>query len=391
MKIGVDCSLVLSQMTGIGQYTFNLVKSLIELDKKNDYLLYPIFEYNRDYSFHIKNLRELQHQNIKIAYQNIPKKVVKGLWNKKLSNFNVNLFFLEQSLKFGNIDLIHSTTFYLPKLNKKCAKVVTIYDVSFITHPEHHTTETVDNCTKGTREAVGIADAILVISEHTKKDLIKYFNVPTEKITVTYLGKDETFKKVSDVETINHFLEQYNLPQNYILFVGSFEPRKNIKCLINSYARLPKYLRENHKLVIAGAKGWLNNDIYQLVQDLKIEHNIQFTGYVPQEVMAVLYSQASIFVYPSLYEGFGLPVLEAMSCETPVITSNISSIPEITGKDGAVLINPLNFEELSVKIQEVLESSIISDRLSKNGKLQSEKFSWNKCAKETLEVYQSFN
>ena len=391
MKIGMDCSLVLSQMAGIGQYTFNLVKSLIELDQDNRYLLYPVFEYNRDYSFYISNLKELQHSNVKTAYQRLPKKIIKGLWNKKLSNFNTNLAYLEQYLKFGNVDLIHSTTFYLPKLIRKCSTVLTIYDVSFITHPEHHTSETVENCTKGTREAVNIADAILVISEHTKKDLIEYFNVPSEKITVTYLGKDKNYEKINDIHLINRFLKQYNLPRNYILFVGSLEPRKNVRSLIIAYANLPKYLKEDHRLVISGATGWLNSDIYKLITELNLDEYIHFTGYIPQQEIAILYSQASLFVYPSLYEGFVLPVLEAMSCETPVITSNISSIPEITGKDGAILINPYNYEELSGKIKEVLESSILSDNLSKSGKLQSNNFSWHKCATETLAVYQSLN
>ena len=128
-----------------------------------------------------------------------------------------------------------------------------------------------------------------------------------------------------------------------------------------------------------------------MITELNLDEYIHFTGYIPQQEIAILYSQASLFVNPSLYEGFGLPVLEAMSCETPVITSNISSIPEITGKDGAILINPYNYEELSGKIKEVLESSILSDNLSKSGKLQSNNFSWHKCATETLAVYQSLN
>lgn len=389
MKIGIDCSLVLSQMAGIGQYTFNLVKNLIKLDQENNYLLYPVFEYNRDYSFYVKNLQELKHQNVKIAYQNLPKKIVKGLWNKKLSNFNSNLIDLENYLKFGNIDLLHSTTFYLPKFKKKCTKVVTIYDVSFMTHPEHHTAETIENCTKGTKEAVNIADIILVISEHTKKDLIEYFKVSADKIIVTYLGKDESFRKVNDSIFINNFLAKHNLPKDYILFVGSLEPRKNVKGLIKAYAQLSEQLKQNYPLVITGAKGWLNSDIYPLVQDLKLEKYLHFTGYITQEEMPLLYSQSSLFVYPSLYEGFGLPVLEAMACEVPVITSNISSIPEITGENGAILINPNNDEELSNKIKEVLESSILAENLAKNGKLQSEKFSWENCAKETLKIYQS--
>lgn len=390
MKIGVDCSLVLPESVGVGQYTFNLVKALLQLNAPEKYLLYPIFYYIRDPRFYLNQAPFPKSRKLQIAYQNLPQKFALKLWAGQVPILR-RFPYLEEYLRLGTAPIIHSTTFCAPKFHTKRRLVVTIYDVSFVTNPECHTPENINHCLKGTQDAIERADAILVISENTKADLINLLGADERKITVTHLGADAIFQKVADPATLARCAEKYHLPENYILFVGSLEPRKNVASLIGAYSKLPPSLRKAYKLVIAGGSGWLNSQIYEKLQALKLEEDTQFIGYVEQEDMPALFTQASLFVYPSLYEGFGLPVLEAMSCGTPTITSNISSIPEITGTDGAILINPQDEDELASRMAEVLDSSTLARSLSQRGLDRSKLFSWHQCALQTLNVYRSLH
>ncbi|WP_081599292.1 glycosyltransferase family 4 protein [Prochlorothrix hollandica] len=394
MNIGIDCSLILPHMAGIGQYTWNLILALSSVDTCNSYLLYPVFEYNRDYQYYvnhlIKNSPEIHNkERFKVAYRRVPKKLTQKLWNHTLP-FIRNLPSLENHLKYGCTDIIHGTSFFLPEIQRRSVKIITLYDLSFLTHPQFHTQETVRNCTEGIKKSLEIADAVLVISENTKRDLLSYFQFDPEKVYVTYLGKDPSYSKVLDPECIAQFLKKYSLPASYLLFVGSMEPRKNLKSLLQAYSLLSSSLREKYKLVIAGPQGWLNTDIFELAQNLNLLDNVYFTGYIPQDDMALLYSAASLFIYPSFYEGFGLPVLEAMSCGVPTITSNVASIPEITGNDGALLIDPYEPESISEAISDVLNSPSLAFELSTQAESRSQLFSWSNCAQQTLAVYQRF-
>lgn len=395
MNIGVDCSLVLPNMAGIGQYTWNLLCALSHIDNYNNYLLYPVFEYNRDYQYYVDKLicrtpDIKNNRRFRVAYKHIPKKLTHKLWNKDLS-FIRNFPDFEAHLKYGCVDIIHGTSFFLPKVPRKSVKIATIYDLSFITHPQFHTQETVENCTRGVTQSLQVADAILAISENTKRDLLSYFKIDSNKIYVTYLGKNSSYIRVSNSESISLFLKRYSLPCSYILFVGSMEPRKNLKGLLQAYALLSSELRKEYKLVIAGPQGWLNSDFSAFVQKLKLRDSIYCTGYISQEDMPLLYSAASLFIYPSFYEGFGLPVLEAMSCGVPTITSNVASIPEITGEDAALLIDPYQPESISLAISQVLDSPSLASRLSTEAEKQSQLFSWSSCAQQTLKVYRQFS
>ncbi len=385
MKVAIDCSLAVGERGGVGQYSYNLVHALSRMDKSNSYIAYvlvPAVNYIlRPGSL---NAGLPDSGDFKTVYKKIPVpyQLFRYFW---LPGMPASL--KEYMLGGLDADIIHSTTFCVPRFRDKRKKVVvTIYDVSVLTHPECHTKANISHCLKGIEDAVKYAHAIIAISNHTKEDLINYFKAPPELITVTHLAAGKDYHEVKDPEALASIKRKYGLPEDYILFVGSLEPRKNVKALIRAYSRLPEDLRKDFSLVIAGGKGWKNSDIPPLVKGLKIEDNIRFAGYIDSNDISGVYSGASLFAYPSLYEGFGLPILEAMSCGTPVITSDTSSMPEVAG-DAARLIAPTNEDELADALKEVLEDKGLREEMRKKGLKQAAQFSWERCAKETLAVY----
>jgi len=216
------------------------------------------------------------------------------------------------------------------------------------------------------------------------RDVIKYFHVPEGKLEVVYLGVDKQYFEKMDAGSL---IQSYGLEPGYLLCVSSIEPRKNFERIIRVFAQLvkqPQY--EQLKLVCVGGQGWKNTNIFELVQELGLEGKVKFLGYVEQEKLPGIYQGASIFLYPSLYEGFGLPVLEAMASGTPVITSDVSSLPEVAGQ-AAIMIDPYDEKQLYDSIQHLLVNKGKRQELSRRGSLQAQKFSWEQTARNTLEVY----
>jgi glycosyltransferase involved in cell wall biosynthesis len=200
-----------------------------------------------------------------------------------------------------------------------------------------------------------------------------------------YEAAQNNFKRIQVHKILNSIKQKYHLPDRFILFVGTLEPRKNIIRLLEAYARIKDKLP--HKLVIAGTKGWLYQPIFEAVKRLSLRNNVIFLGYVDDGNLPALYNLADLFVYPSIYEGFGLPVLEAMACGIPVITSNVSSLPEVAG-DAAVLVDPYNVKELAGAMKHVLTNASLRKQVINKGFQQAKNFSWKKCARETLKVYE---
>ena len=289
--------------------------------------------------------------------------------------------------QLGDVDVVHSMTFAAPKFRDSKKKLVaTIYDLTFITHPQCHQKRNIQVCLQGTKNAIKNADAIIAISNHTKDDLMEYLNAPEELITVTHLAAGDDYVPIDNVSELARIKHKYHLPDKYILFIGSLEPRKNIKTLVEAFARLPLRLRDEFPLVIAGGKGWMNRDIQKVVLQLGLGPKIFFAGFIDSADISAVYSGATVFAYPSLYEGFGLPILESMSCGTPVISSNTSSMPEVAG-DAALLVDPTNVEELSSGLQLLLENESLRCEMINKGLARATLFSWEKCAQETLNVY----
>lgn len=351
MKIGIDISQIVYQ-TGVSRYTAELVKHLLKIDQENQYFLYA------------GSLR--QRSIIQAFAAQLPRKtkLVLTLLSPKLADFAWNRFNL---LPPPETDVFHASNWALPRTKSKL--ITTIHDLTFLKYPQTHTPYSVAAHTRHLNQAKKYADRIIAVSESTKKDLIDY-GIPTEKITVIYEAAGSIFRPVDprDVKA------KHGLTKPYFLSVGTREPRKNLQRLIEAFSKLPTRSDLEVTLVIVGPIGW--------GESLKIPSNVRFLGFVPDEDLAGLYSGAKAFVYPTLYEGFGLPVLEALNCGCPVITSNLSSLPEVGG-EAAIYVNPLSVAEITQAMAAVRKLNLSGKSLT-----QAKKFSWEKTAKATLKVYQ---
>jgi glycosyltransferase involved in cell wall biosynthesis len=266
--------------------------------------------------------------------------------------------------------------------------VVTVHDLGYLHYPEAHRLLDRFYLDLSTRYNARAATHLIADSAATKRDLIERYGIGPSKITVVYPGYDVAiFQPVKDEGIIEAVKARYDIIGDYILFVGTLQPRKNLTRLIEAFSNI-RYPISNIQLVIAGKKGWLYEQIFRQVKELGLEGEVVFTGYVPAGDLPALLSGARLFVFPSLYEGFGLPVLEAMSCGTPVVCSNASSLPEVAG-DAAVLVDPLDVEDLAMAMERVLSDEELRAELIERGFEQARKFSWERCARETLDVLES--
>jgi len=370
--VGIDCSSVLDRKTGVGNYVHNLLLKLAEIDERN---VYKLFFYS------LRHLDRAKAAQYDFTYRETimlrtPKPFLDFLWFR--------LKFPSIEFFTGEVDIFHSD-FYSP-LVRKGKSIITIYDMSFFAYPELQT-RTVQGWRNRVVESCQRASKIITISNFSKSEILKYVDMPEEKIKVIYPGVDFK-KKVVNMDE-DGVLRKYKLSKEYILFVGTIEPRKNLENL----ARAFKLLRENgtyrnkYDLVIVGKLGWKYEAFFKTLGDLNIGDGVKFLGYIPDNELSIVYRRALLFVYPSIYEGFGLPVLEAMANEVPVITSNSSSLYEIAGGGAALLINPHKYKEIYEAIEGVLRDSELRSRLIKEGKKQVQRFSWIKTAEETLEIY----
>jgi glycosyltransferase involved in cell wall biosynthesis len=379
LRIGLDLSLIPGERAGGGQYAYQLAAALARVDGRHHYRLYPVFYYivHPDYA----RAQFPAAERMRLAFRHLPPPLVRWIWRAK------GAARLKEWL-LGPVDIVHSTTLCVPRLSARKRLVVTVYDLSFVTHPEFHLTANIEHCLAGTREAIARADAILAISEHTRRDLVERMGASPDRVVVTPLAPDPALARVTAPHCLGQVRQRYGLPERFVLFVGTMEPRKNIARLIEAYSALPERLQSDIGLVLAGGKGWLSDSLQDEVVRRGLGSRVKFIGYVRPEDMAGLYSLATIFAYPSLYEGFGLPVLEAMACGTPVLTSNVSALPEVAG-DAALLVSPTDVAEIADGLTQVLEDAALAAKLSACGLEWTTRFSWDRCARDTLAVYES--
>jgi glycosyltransferase involved in cell wall biosynthesis len=375
MRIGIDASLVVGERAGVGFYTASLIDALAALDRRNEYVLYPFFYYIFDPRF--KELKS-PAPNFSVRFNSVPERWVRYLWFRSL---------IPRHLLIGNVDVLHSTTYCCPRRHPG-KLVMTIHDISFLHYPEYHTEANRIHCLKGTMEGAISADRIIAVSEHTKKDLVEYLNVPDDRIVVTPLAARKEFHPRPQDQVREYVRRCWGLESPYLLSVGTLEPRKNIRSLIRAFCSLPNDVTHDCPLVIAGGKGWLSSDVHQLVADMRAESKVRFLGYIPEPDLPWLYCGATCFVYPSLYEGFGLPPLEAMASGIPVITSNTSSLPEVVGDTG-LLVDPRSEEELKQTMIRALSDEGLRSEMSRKALDRSKLFSWERTAAETLRAYES--
>lgn len=278
-----------------------------------------------------------------------------------------------------DVDVVHTPVLFVPP-RRKCPLVVTVLDLTFRLFPQYHNRRTRVVAQSGLRRAVKDADALIAISGHTAGDLVRLCGVNPKRVHVVPLAADARFVPVRDTAAT---LARYHIDTPFVLYVGTLEPRKNLGLLLHAFAALGD---PQVKLVLAGTKGWLCEDVFATVERLGLAGRVLFTGFVADEDLPALLSGARAFVYPSLYEGFGLPVLEAMQCGTPVITTNVSSLPEVAG-DAALLVAPDDVAGLQQALRRVLSEPGLRDELRGKGLSQAARFSWQKTAEQTAQVY----
>jgi glycosyltransferase involved in cell wall biosynthesis len=281
-------------------------------------------------------------------------------------------------------DLYHEPNYILMPYDGPT--ILTIPDLSFLLYPDTLPVQLLRYFERYFHSRLSCVNHFVAISESTKRDMVRLLGLPEGKITVTPLGVNENFKPLP-IDTVTSTLSRYGLePRSYILYVGTLEPRKNVITLLRAYASLSSSLRNSHPLVLAGQMGWRMEGFDETIRKLDIQSNIVKPGFVPDDDLVSFYNGASVFVYPSLYEGFGLPPLEAMACGVPVITSNVSSLPEVIG-DAGILIQPKDENKLKEEIESLLTTPDRRRILGQMGIKRAGYFTWERCADKTLEVY----
>lgn len=391
MIIGFDASRAfVGKRTGTENYSYQLLLRLAEIDRKNTYHIFlrPVASQGCTLRGWPSNFKP-----ITLPYPR--------LWTQ---------VGLAKQTFIDKLDVLFVPAHTLPLIRRPhLPTVVTVHDLGAEYLPSTHQLKQRLYLKLMTHYQLKSATRLIAVSEATKDDLIKKVGIASKKISVIYEGFNNELFKPTKVDLKNYLLKQFDLvPDQYFLFVGTIQPRKNLERLIRAYAKFLKSddrkLKENDlsstiypqktifyplsstvKLVIAGSKGWLSEEIYQLPKKLGIENQVRFLGYVPDKDLPTLYSGALAFVFPSLFEGFGLPILEAMAVGCPVLTSNISSLPEVAGK-AALLVNPYSEDEIAQNLIKLYTNSNLLQQLTTAGFEQIKKFSWEKCARETLAV-----
>jgi alpha-1,3-rhamnosyl/mannosyltransferase len=267
----------------------------------------------------------------------------------------------------------------------ECPVVATIHDLSFVRYPETHPQERLDWLAEGLPLTLDKAH-LIAVSQFTKQELMDVYNIPDDRITVIYEGLDSRFRPISS-ECASQRLKPFGLKAgDYILSLGTLEPRKNLIGLVEAYEQLPEATKNRYPLAVAGIRGWKDEQIHASFNRLFESGRIRLLGFVPDDDLPALYSGAALFVFPSFYEGFGFPPLEAMACGTPTLVSNRSSLPEMVG-DGAGVVDPENPAQIAEAMVELLEDDSLRRNLSTRGIRRSAKYTWSRCAMETLDVY----
>jgi len=418
MNIGVDIRCLMDkERTGVGEYTYNLLKAIFLLDKENQYYLF--YNSNKNIFQNIPQWKQNNVHYVGTKYSNkllnllLWLKIVKldkillrhfertYLKKKKLSYLSTDKQNLKEVKDFIQlkIDLPKAETplhfvsaqndeliWFSPNLNftnlsKKIKHLQTIHDLSFEFLPECFTwKQRLWHWFLNPKKQCQKADIILTPSENTKQDIVNEYGIVGDKIQILQPGISWEEGLIT-TENIQRVKEKYNLPEKYILYLGTLEPRKNIESIIEAY-NISGLKIKNYELIIVGGKGWKNKKLLKLIEN---SLGVKYIGYVNKKDKQLLYNLSSLFIFPSLYEGFGLPVLEAMSQEIPVITSNRTSLPEVIGTSG-YLVNPYNVLELAEAMKNILSDEKLRKMLIIQSKEQTKKFNWNNSAKKFLNL-----
>jgi glycosyltransferase involved in cell wall biosynthesis len=367
--VGIDVTSALAQQAGIGRYTRELVSALVRKDRSIEYLLFSASQPSWDL------LANRFPADAKVRYQQslFSERWLYRIWYRLRLPIPVQTF-------TGDIDLFYSPDFVLPPVRDEIPTILTVHDLSFIHYPETFTPSLRKYLNKVVPKSVKRASHILADSQTTKEDISNTWQIDEKKITVLYSGVDNTFRPPADKLHLANVREKYDLGEEpYLFSVSTIQPRKNYQMLIRAFRSVADEFP--HKLVIAGGMGWLYEETLEEVKTQGLESRVLFLGFVDDEDLPALYSDATLFVFPSLYEGFGLPILEAMACGVPVVVSSSSCMPEVAG-EAALILPPQDQEAWSSAIRDILDDPSRRARMVAGGFLRARQFSWSQGAEQ---------
>jgi len=379
MKISFAAQLLLdNNKTGIGWLAYNVVRGLKDRYPVNEYIMQFFSLKNENQEKEVESLKKSGFTTevckwfsltlYKMIWPFLP--IPYTLFMKKRAD--INLFF----------------NYYIPP-GVKGKKVVMIHDMAYMAYPETVNRKTYYMLKMNVKKAAKKADKIITISEFSKNEIMKYLGIPAEKIEVMPVGVDtKVFHVCNDRDKIENTKSKYGIEGEYILYLGTLEPRKNIVRMIDAYAKLKKEQKDVPKFVFAGRKGWMYDEIFEKVKEYGLEEDVIFTGYIDQGDAPLLMNGASAFLFVSLYEGFGMPVLEAMACGTPVITANAASMPEVIG-DCGLLADPMSADSIKECMAKIVNREVDIEDMTKRALERCEMFTWEKAAEKVMEVFES--
>jgi glycosyltransferase involved in cell wall biosynthesis len=382
MRIGINALFLQKPATGMGQHLLHLLEGLDSLDEKDQQYMLLAPRFRRAYTVRAPQLSDrFREVEVVSALARLGENVEQVWWEQ------VGIVLAGTREK---VDLLHCPYWSNPVWSP-WPTVVTVHDVIQFVLPEYA-------WRKISRLYFGLvsagarrADAIITVSECSKRDIVKLLGLAPERIHVIGNAVDASLFPVRDAWLLASVRERYGIGPRYILYFGGFDLRKNVPRIIQAYGRLPERLRREYQLVIAGRYQHLGHPLYpdprETVERLGLEGNVIFTGQIREQDKAPLYSAATVFAFPSLYEGFGMPVLEAMACGTPVVTSNLSALPEVAG-DAGLLVDPYDPDAISQALAELLESQARREELSRRGLERARRFTWHQVAEQTMRVYE---
>ncbi|MEP6775257.1 MAG: glycosyltransferase family 1 protein [Chloroflexota bacterium] len=368
--IGIDASrAVIAQRTGTEHYSASLLRALAELPEARDraVVLYVNLENTRQAQ---ERLRFALPETWRVRAIPFPR-----LWTHVR---------LSAEMVMRRPGVLFVPSHVVPLLHPR-KTVITVHDLGYFVYPQAHTRLSRFYLRVSTWFSVRSAKRVIAISRATKRDLVKYYGVPTGKVRVVYHGCDPVFKPVRDEKTLEDVAARYGVGRPYCLHVGTLQPRKNLGMLVEAWRLLRERMEQPPMLLLAGKRGWLYESLFEQVQRAELEELVKFADYVDRDDLPALYSRALALAFPSLYEGFGLPPLEAMSCGTPVICSNATSLPEVVG-DAGIVLDPTDVEAWADAVQSIAENADERERLSQRGLAQAKQFTWERCARETWDV-----
>lgn len=370
MRICIDISPAAHRKAGLGRYARELAERACRLDTADEY---SVFTYGRSEAQIPAPLAHLPLLSVPLAAKP---------W--RMSVLLAHYAHAPMDRLFPGVSLFHGTDHLLPRF-RRVRSVFTLHDLIPMLFPEFHLPLNRWFLTLMFPKFLRHADAIVAVSECTKRDAVRIYGVPEDKITVIYNGVDARFRPVPDADALRRVRAAYNLPEAYILYLGTIEPRKNLVRLLEACHAL-RQQGYPHRLAIVGAKGWLYQPVFDKIAELGLESEVIFPGFIADEDLPAVYAGASLFAFPSLYEGFGIPPLEAMACGVPTLVSDTSSLPEVVG-DAALQVTPTDTTAIRAGMERILTDPALAAKLAAKGPERARLFTWEKAAEQLVALY----